>query len=253
MATRCARLLPGGRQVRWTLPLAVLALVLSAAGTAARRPTPAQATGTPVVTLFADVNFSGTALTLTPGTPHLDDFTQLQPAFNDKASSLVVSPGATIAVFSDIYGEGRCQQFSASATTYRIASLVGTWIGNDTISSLYFGPCPLTLCRDANYQGGCATFGSVANLADYGWNDVASSLKVADNFVVWVYRDAGWSGACDQSLPGDWVSWLGNWVPGNDAISSVLVLGPASPNYYAACFAFPNFASGGMVGGWPGW
>ena len=91
----------------------------------------------PQVTLYGDANFGGRSQVFTPG-----DYPRLSGTTigNDAASSLVVNKYFILEVYGDDNYGGKVQQFAALYDAMRVGDLRGTYIGNDTISSLRIWP-----------------------------------------------------------------------------------------------------------------
>jgi hypothetical protein len=78
------------------------------------------------VVIYQDSNYGGSKITLTADAPRLSSM-----SFNDKASSIKLGGVASIAVYKDSDYNGTCQTIDSD-----IATLVGSSVGNDTISSV---------------------------------------------------------------------------------------------------------------------
>jgi len=78
------------------------------------------------ITLCQDVNYLGTCHSFGYSDEDLG-----RDGFNDTVSSVALDiPGWRVALFSDALGRGRCSDYAQS-----VPSLVGSWVGNDTLSS----------------------------------------------------------------------------------------------------------------------
>ena len=83
------------------------------------------------------------------------------------------------------------------------------------------------LYDDINYSGRCGKFtGSAAALADWNFDDLASSLKLAGSYGDGRYRvtlceNTGYAGACSNYLADD--PWLGDDAIGNDRPNSAKI------------------------------
>ena len=124
----------------WALAALGALLLAIALGISSARATPAAAAGS--VTLCRDIGFVG-CTTFTADVASLSSSmvggisssatsaTSATALGNDQASSLKVSPGSRVVLFSDANYRGTCQEFSGDVST-----LVDTLIGNDRVSSL---------------------------------------------------------------------------------------------------------------------
>jgi hypothetical protein len=116
----------------WQLRFLVLSAVLAC--TAAGLPSPVRATGDTLI-LYSDKNLGGRSVTLTSNIADLH-----ARDFDDVASSLrwtVGAPAARASLYSDAYFAGTCQELGAADQT--INTLVGSTVGNDSISSVRVG------------------------------------------------------------------------------------------------------------------
>ncbi|HZQ35348.1 MAG TPA: peptidase inhibitor family I36 protein [Dehalococcoidia bacterium] len=186
------------------------------------------------VVLYTNANYSGISGNFFASVPDLR-----VEGFNDVVSSIRSTEQVPVAVYSDINYGGTCQM----VPTTGIPSLVGSVVGNDTISSLRLNAvCPgeIVFYRDANYQGALYEDRGnqpIANFKDIGMNDAVSSIARAAGVQGAVYRDAnpapdwsggfydydgkGWGGNVCQPITSDH-STLSNSVVGDDKISGYL-------------------------------
>jgi hypothetical protein len=79
----------------------------------------------------------------------------------------------------------------------------------------------VTLCADIDYSGRCETFtADTPNLAQMGFNDAASSIRVPAGMAVSVYSDTDFGGRCETFTADTPDLRNTSWI-GNDAISSL--------------------------------
>ncbi len=93
-------------------------------------------------------------------------------------------PHSKYTLFQHANGQGKsysqCGDLNISIQCFKINAFgrcVSTW--NDSVSSIS-SPSAVTLYSDTNFQGNCITINTrrTVNLGDFGFDDVASSLRV---------------------------------------------------------------------------
>lgn len=143
------------------------------------------------VTLYRDLNFSGTSQTFS------DDVPDLRGTYvgNDTATSVRVSSSCRVRLYADADYRG-----SYFEVEHDISDLRGSPIGNDTVTSV---------------QVRCDETGDGWSGGDSSWGDDSSILGVT------LYRDLNFSGA-SQSFSDD-ISDLRRSFVGNDTTTSVRV------------------------------
>lgn len=180
------------------------------------------------VYLYAKINYKGRCLKWMASDRKLAD-----NGFDDEAASIR---------FVGSYGGGRY-----AAILYEHPAEKGAWsafgaddpdlgndrIGRDSASSIRIKTVPpctgdgVYLYESKNYAGRCYKFtASDADLADTGFDDVASSIKFVGSYGGGLYKvklcdDAGYQGTCSVFTVND--PGFGDEVIGHDRTSSVLV------------------------------
>ena len=181
------------------------------------------------VTLYRDLNFSGTSQTFT------EDSSDLRSSYvgNDNATSVRVSRGCRARLYADANYRGAYLEVDRD-----ISDLRGTRVGNDTVSSVqvrcdgsssgggWGGGNPsygVTLYRDLNFQGRGESFSEdVADLrSSYVGSDTTTSVRVGQGCRARLYADANYRGAYLE-VDRDILDLRGTRV-GNDTVSSVQV------------------------------
>jgi hypothetical protein len=158
-------------------------------------PTPAEAQTAQVATLYQDINYGGANASFFAGNSYRD---LANFGWNDRASSIRVSAGTVVAMYSDIDFGGRCETFRADD-----ADLRNNTIGNDAISSLRIGvACPVVMWNGTNYTGGINW--TSADIPDLGikFSNLVSSLKVQGNKVA-LYDLPNYGGLCENFTADD--------------------------------------------------
>ena len=158
-------------------------------------PTPAEAQTAQVATLYQDINYGGASASFFTANNYRD----LAPfGWNDRASSIRVTAGTVVAMYSDIDFAGRCETFRADDGDLR-----NNTIGNDAISSLRVGvACPVVMWNGTNYTGGINWVS--ADIPDLGikFSNLVSSLKVQGNKVA-LYDLPNYGGVCENFTADD--------------------------------------------------
>ncbi len=168
--------------------------------------------------------------------------------FNDIASSLRFTGSYagryTAVLYEHTYYAGVASQFA-----YDDPDFGNDAIGNDRASSICINPAPVAsacigdgvyLYEHTNYGGACQRFTTnVDNLTTTGFNDIASSIRLAGSFSggstrVTLCEHAGYGGACSQFTADD--PDLRDDAVGNDRTTSVAIAANA-----AACPTITNW------------
>jgi len=152
------------------------------------------------VTLYENVNYGGSSITLTS---NVSDLRNVQGQnWNDRASSIKVSLGYTAIVYEDINYQGKSYIFTGDFSDF-------TKIGwNDKISSIRITtekpPPGVYLYDDKGYAGGEILLTSDApdlrnvkgwkNESDTNWNDRVSSIKISPGCTAVIYDDVNYKG-----------------------------------------------------------
>lgn len=138
--------------------------------------------------------------------------------WNDKASSVAVSPGCTLEVFQHDNYQGNRQVY-----TQDVANVGQAW--NDQISSIkctcayqLYEPCKM---YEHNNFGGrffaVQPNAKIANLGQQQWNDIASSVQVPNGCQLTVWQHVNFAGESENYASGAYASVGSKW---NDQISS---------------------------------
>jgi hypothetical protein len=176
------------------------------------------------ITLYEHENFAGRVYRTGASVRNLADI-----GFNDRASSVVVRNGRW-QVCSDAEFRGQCTTLDPGE--YPSLSSVGL---NDRLSSVRdLGPAQdawgggwssarITLYENDDFNGrSVPASGNLADLANFGFNDRASSVRIRDG--QWqLCVDANYRGSCITLGPGEYRSLRAMNM--NDRISSVRDLG----------------------------
>ena len=176
------------------------------------------------VTVYADINYSGSSQTFQGDVPNLVD-----AGFNDVISSIRVPSGETWQFCQDVNFQGECQTVRGSIADLRRIN----W--NDRISSMrrvrsgFFGNRDdvsdnrngngIVVYANPNFGGRRASFnGDVPDVRRYGMNDQITSIAVPNGETWEICVDIDYQGAC-RTIRGD-VSDL-RAMGWNDSISSM--------------------------------
>mgnify|MGYP001813898849 FL=1 len=187
------------------------------------------------VTLYRDINFSGTSETFTHDVPDL----RSSRIGNDQATSVRVSGNCTARLFQDINYRGGYAEITQNYMDLRASS-----IGNDSVSSMQVrcggggwggsggdewgdsrpsSPHGVTLYRDINFAGVSETFN--ADMSDLRssriGNDQATSVRVGPRCRARLYQDLNFGGAYTE-VNSD-VADLRRSTVGNDSVTSIRV------------------------------
>ena len=187
------------------------------------------------VTLYRDINFSGTGETFTHDVPDL----RSSRIGNDQASSVRVGGDCTARLFQDINYRGGSTEVTHDFRDLRAAS-----VGNDTVSSMQVrcggggwggsggdewgdsrpsSSHGVTLYRDINFAGVSETF--TADMSDLRssriGNDQATSVRVGPRCRARLYQDLNFGGAYTE-VDSD-VADLRRSTVGNDSVTSIRV------------------------------
>jgi hypothetical protein len=183
------------RSTTRTLARAGVGLTATVLALAAGLPTPAQATTAQEATLYQDINYGGPSASFFTNNNY-PDLSSI--GWNDRASSIRVSPGTVVAVYSDINFAGRCETIRADD-----ADLRNNTVGNDTISSLQVGAaCPVVMWNGTNYTGAINwASGDIPDLG-YQFSDLVSSVKTQGNKVA-LYDLPNYGGVCENLTADD--------------------------------------------------
>lgn len=182
--------------------------------TAAREPGPYQ------IALYEHINYGGASKVLNVG----NYSNPAQMGFpNDTLSSIKVGSRVRATLFEHDKFQGRNQQVLAS-----MPSLVGSFIGNDAVSSIKVspepGPTQVILFQDVNYEGAykILEIGSYASTAQMGFsNDALSSIKIGSRVRVTLYEHNNFQGR-NQLISANVPSLVGSYI-GNDTVSSMII------------------------------
>jgi hypothetical protein len=168
----------------------------------------------PQVVLYQHANYGGAARSFRGSIANLKSY-----GFNDKASSLKLTDGATVvALFKDPSYSGKCTTVRSDSS--RLSALMD----NDSVSSLRVGTaCPatqVTLYKDSSFRGSSRDLtADVPNLKDVGFNDEVTAIRIHGSFPIAVYRDPDFRGAC-RTIRGHVGNVGKDW---NDKISSLRI------------------------------
>jgi hypothetical protein len=183
------------------------------------------------VTLYRDLNFSGTSQTFT------DDVSDLRGSYvgNDSATSARVSSGCRVRLYAEANFRGTYIEADRD-----ISDLRGSPVGNDRVTSMQVrcegnkdpwsdgassqdATIRVTLYEDTNFRGTAYSFDSdVGDLRSaFGANDEASSVRVAPGCAVRLYPDPRFQGTYTETNRD--ISDLRSSRVGNDSISSFQV------------------------------
>ena len=185
------------------------------------------------VTLYRDINFSGTSETFTHDVPDL----RSSRVGNDQATSVRVSGGCTARLYQDINYRGGYTEVTKDFRDLRASS-----VGNDSVSSMQVrcggggwgggdewgdgGSASrhgVTLYRDINFSGVSETF--TADMSDLRssriGNDQATSVRVGPRCRARLYQDINFGGAYTE-VNSD-VADLRRSTVGNDSVTSIRV------------------------------
>ena len=185
------------------------------------------------VTLYRDLNFTGTSQTFS------DDIPDLRGSYvgNDNATSVRISSGCRARLYADVDYKGAYIEVEQDVSDLRRSP-----VGNDTVTSLRVrcegggdgwsdgGTWPgggtrrgVTVYRDLNFSGASQSFSNdVADLrSSFVGNDTATSVRVERGCRARLYADANFGGSyidVDQDI-----SDLRGSPVGNDKVSSMRV------------------------------
>jgi len=182
------------------------------------------------VTLYRDLNFSGTSQTFT------DDASDLRGSLvgNDTATSVRLSRGCRARLYANAGYQGAYVEIDRD-----ISDLRGSRVGNDSATSIqvrcdgsgfggsggegWGGSDQVTLYEHTGFRGAAYSFDSdVSDLrSSYGANDEASSVRVAPSCTVRLYQDPQFRGAYTETSRD--ISDLTSSRVGNDSVSSLQV------------------------------
>lgn len=199
---------------------------------------PLAAQTAPSATLCTDINFAGTCITLTRGTPSFSALVGTG-ALARNVSSVRLTGQIEVALFDQTSFQGNCVTLQQSVPDLRASP----YNFNDKTASVDIGvTCELEsaprmwLYPDTDFGGVRKTiFGSVPDLraAAYDFNDTTSSIQISPGTVWAVYSDINFAGTC-ETVTED-IPWLGATNVGNDAISSLrsnfTCAGPVANSY----------------------
>lgn len=187
----------GRLSVRHRLAKAVVGLTAMTVATGVSLPAPASAQTAPLVQIYEHINYGGSswAFPFAGNQANLGSFN-----FNDRTSSIRLSPGAVVAAFEHGNFEGRCETFRGSD-----ADLRNNVIGQDSITSLRIGQaCPPRLYDDGDYGGRYVNFtGDIPDLGTYGFSDRGESLQLAAGSRVALYDQPNYQGLCEVFTAND--------------------------------------------------
>ena len=129
--------------------------------------------------------------------------------------------GDGVTVYAD--GNNSGASWSIGPGTYSLASIAGSPVGNDKISSIEIAPgYAVKACEHGSGGGECQTYTSSVNLVGTNFNDQISYLEVFQNNAVTVYADGNYNGVSWGIWPGIYdIQEILNSSVGNDAISSI--------------------------------
>ena len=165
------------------------------------------------VTLYEHTDYQGGGATFTTDVPNLDIWTWFN--WDNLTSSVKVSQGGFVTLYRDPNYGGPCE-----TVWFDTPSMFERLVGNDAVSSLRIGSyCPtVVLYEHASYGGAARSRSETDNLADIGFDNKVSSLRVSPGMRISTYSDPYYSGNC-SSFTGD-VSSLSSTLVGNDSLSS---------------------------------
>ena len=175
---------------------------------------------------YEDSSYRGSSFPILSGA-NLPDLNRFD--FNDKISSIQVAPGCTITAYIDANYRNLSREFTSSSPTPTVPT-----VQNDKYSSLQASLCSpnsdawkvaALVYENENYTGRVLPIfknGSIANLADYGFNDKITSFQVAPNCTVNTYLNENFNTLTVLSSRGR-VNVPNVGEAYNDKISSVLV------------------------------
>ena len=185
------------------------------------------------VTLYRDLNFSGTSQTFS------DDIPDLRGSYvgNDNATSVRISSGCRARLYADVDYRGAYIEVERDVSDLRRSP-----VGNDTVTSLRVrcegsddgwsdgGAWPgggtsrgVTVYRDLNFSGASQSFSDdVADLrSTFVGNDTATSVRVERGCRARLYADADYRG--DHIEVDQDISDLRGSPVGNDTVTSMQV------------------------------
>ena len=172
------------------------------------------------VTLFKDCNYSGSNVSLGPGSYNTNEL-----GIGDNVlSSIKVGDGYSVTLYEDA-------SFSGRSTVYKndVACLASNW--NDKVSSIritrddYGGGGNnngvVTLYQDCKYKGVSKTLGiGYYNVTELGIdNDALSSIRINYGYMITVYNDKDFKGS-STSFSSDVSCLSSGW---NDKVSSIYI------------------------------
>ena len=180
------------------------------------------------VVLFESPGLTGRSYTVNGAMPNMGG-----SGFNDRARSAIVN-GGTWQFCSDADYQSSCEVFSPGryddlgSVTGRLSSLrpysggpppSGNWGGGGN----WGGSTRVVLYERENFQGRAFTLNSnsLQNLADAGFNDRASSLRIERGY--WMFcTDSNFNGECRTFGPGDYpqLGWFSNRISSGRRISN---------------------------------
>ncbi|HEX9370162.1 MAG TPA: beta/gamma crystallin-related protein [Roseiflexaceae bacterium] len=173
------------------------------------------------VYLYEHPNYQGRCAKFTADAPDLRTLN-----FDDIASSIRIQGNWTVTLYRDLSGTG-----VASTFTQDNSNLAGTPVGDNQVTSVRVqrgGPsgnaCDggegVYLYEHPNYQGRCVKFTADApDLRVYGFDDIASSVRVVGSWRATLYRDLSGTGVSSTFTQDD--SNLANDSVGDNQVTSV--------------------------------
>lgn len=189
------------------------------------------------VTVFADINYSGSSQTFQGDVPNLVD-----AGFNDAISSIRIPSGEQWQFCQDVNFQGNCQTLQGSIADLRninyndrISSMrrvrggvnSDNRYGNNRNSNSRYGNRggDMIVFANPNYRGRSATLnGDIPDIRQYGMNDQITSLRIPNGQTWEICVDVEYQGGC-QTVSGS-VADLRD-VGWNDRISSMRRVGRA--------------------------
>lgn len=180
------------------------------------------------IILFEHANFEGASHSISSDRAYFSDL-----AWNDQISSIHVPEGWSVVVYE--------HHFNGASMTlthdWSVRNSHDFW--NDRISSIkvvppaqghcyadgYGSAQQVVIFEHGNFGGAQLPVSNhIANLSDWNWNDVVSSIHVPEGWRVIVYEHVGFEGR-STTLRSDWTVYRStDWW--NDRISSIELVPP---------------------------